>query len=131
MVAVPGRVARRGLTLRALASFAPLFVAATGAGCDREPAGLDPDVYVEAVARLTYADILLFDEERLDSARVAILDDLGTNAGELVAFAERHGDDIAYMNRIWTRIREQVDSLEGGPPDSLPADSGSGAPPPP
>lgn len=108
-----------------------LLCAAGSAACEREPAGLDEDVYVEAVARLTFADILLFEEDRLDSARVAILAELGTTGEELVAFAERHGDDIAYMHEIWTRIRERVDSLERGPLDSIPADSGLATPPPP
>lgn len=116
---------------RALASIAVLVAAAFGSACDREPAGLDPEVYVEAIARLTFADIMLFEEARLDSARVAIVSELGTSAEELVAFAERHGDDIAYMHEIWTRIRQRVDSLEQIPPDSVPADSGRATAPPP
>lgn len=116
---------------RLLASIAVVCAAWSGAGCDREPAGLDREVYIDAMARLTFADIVLFEEHQLDSARVAILTELGTTGEELVAFAERHGDDIAYMHEVWTRIRERVDSLERGPLDSIPADSGLATPPPP
>jgi len=131
-VAVPDRIASERLIRRVLGPVVLLLVAGWAAACDHEPAGLDEDVYVEAVARLTLADLLLFEEERLDSARIAILEELGTSAGELVAFAERHGDDIAYMHGIWTRIRERVDSVENVPPDSIAApDSGLVASPPP
>jgi len=91
------------------AAFATLALAAA---CRREPAGLDPDVYVEAMARLSYADIVLFERARVDSARAAILSDLGVTAAELVAFADRNGDDIARMQAVWGRIRDRVDSLE-------------------
>lgn len=115
-----------------MASVAVLVLTGCAAGCDGEPAGLDSDVYVEAMARLTFADIMLFEEDRLDSARVAILAELGTDAEELVAFAERHGDDIAYMQRVWTRIRDRVDSLERTQVDSAAAaDSGFATPSPP
>lgn len=131
-MAVPDRVAPGGLSRRLLVSVVLVLGAGWGAGCDRDAAGLDEDVYVEAMTRLTYADILLFEEDRLDSARVAILEELGTSAEELVAFAERHGDDIAYMHGIWTRIRERVDSLENVSPDSAAApDRDLAAPPPP
>jgi len=130
-LAVSDRVSLRRLSLRGFASVAAIAAAAAGFGCDREPAGLEADVYVEAMARLTYADIQLFDEDRLDSARVAILSELDTSAEALVAFAERHGDDVAYMHAIWTRIRQRVDSLEAPPLRVAPGDSASAATPPP
>lgn len=111
-MAVPGRGPIRRLSLRRPALVASLAAGVLAAGCDRQPAGLDPDVYVEAMARLSFADIQLFEEARLDSARRVILDELGVTAADLVAFAERNGEDVGLMQELWGRIRERVDSLE-------------------
>lgn len=70
------------------------------------------------------ANARFLDDARKDSARAAVLDELGIPAEALVAFAERHGDDVARMTRIWETIRLRVDSIQRPPPPDSAASEG-------
>ncbi len=85
-----------------------LLAAACGSGFQ----GLDPEVYVEIMGQLSYAESRYLDEDRADSARVAILNDLGVTGEDLVAFSEHYGEDLDVMRSLWEKIQALVDSLE-------------------
>lgn len=82
------------------------------AGCS-EPTGPIGDlVYVEIMARLSYAEARYLVPERADSARSAVLEESGLTAQDLFDYVERHGADVDKMFAIQERIRARVDSLE-------------------
>lgn len=119
-MAVPHLRARR-LSAAALALVALTAVA----GCRGSGAGLDEASYIDAMTRLSLANAQYLDDARRDSARAAVLEDLGVSAEALVAFAERHGADVARMTRIWETIRLRVDSIQRPPPpDSAGSEGG-------
>lgn len=115
-MAVPDLGPGRRLTPRPVAvALAALTALATASACGPPRDGLDEETYVEVMAHLTVAGIRHVDEDRADSARAHVLDRFGVPPEELVAFAERHGDDVAYMTEIWQAIQARVDSLDRGP----------------
>jgi len=72
---------------------------------------MDEDSYVEIMAQLSAAQADYIEPERADSAKLALLDELGVDPDDLVAFSARYGDDIERMSELWRRISVRVDSL--------------------
>jgi len=82
-----------------------------GLGCG-EPAGvMDEASYIEVMARLSVAQADYIDPARSDSAKLAVLDELGVDPRDLLAFSDRYGGDIERMRRLWHLISARVDSL--------------------
>ena len=112
-MAVQDRVARRRLSARLRVAWPALIaLVASTAVCNREFEGLEPDVYVEVMARLSHASARFFNATRVDSARAVVLEEFGVSGDDLVAFSERYGDDPAFMTELWQRIQIRFDSLQ-------------------
>jgi len=72
---------------------------------------MDDASYVEVMARLSAVQADYIDPARSDSAKLALLDELGVDPQDLVAFSKRYGGDIERMNELWRLIATRVDSL--------------------
>ena len=109
-MAVSDRLEGRRLSRRIPALLA-ITLSGLTAGCAEPTGPIADEVYVEAMTRLSYAHTKFPDSARRDSARVAVFEDLRITPDDLVAFAERWGDDPARMFRLSELIRTRVDSL--------------------
>ena len=98
------------------------------AGCGAPAGGLDDDTYVEVMARLNYARERYANTAEDDSARAAVLHEFGVSGEQIAAFAERHGSDPQRMNRLWERIRREVEALHGIEPPESRADGAGNRP---
>ncbi len=70
--------------------------------------------YVELRSVAVREDRSLMDAER----RRQILEEHGVTEAELLAFAEAHGEDVAFMKKVWDDVEVKLDSLrltETGP----------------
>lgn len=113
-----------------------LAVALLSAACGREtgPATeLEPDRYVEVMARLALVDTAMASSVRAgplaispDSARVLILDRWSVTDDQLVSFARTMGRDPTRMRELWERVMTTADSLRdaGWTPGAEEADGG-------
>ena len=66
------------------------MAAAGEAGCAKPPEVMDEDSYVEIMAQLSAAQADYIEPERADSAKLALLDELGVDPDDLVAFSVRY-----------------------------------------
>ncbi|MCG8469985.1 MAG: hypothetical protein MJB57_17545 [Gemmatimonadetes bacterium] len=116
-MAIPRIASRERLGSRAARATLLLLLPsiALGAGCTDASTGLDEDTYVEVVARLTWSRIRFMDTPRDDSLRAAVLQEFGVGGQELLDFAERHGEDVEKMERIWEAVRLRIEVLDGAP----------------
>jgi hypothetical protein len=54
-----------------------------------------------------------------DALRAEVLERNGVSEGDLLAFVELHGEDVALMQDIWDEIESRMDA-SGPTPDSVP-----------
>jgi len=92
-----------------------LLIAGLTIGCSDVSGGLDEETYVDVMARLSISRSHNVGTLADDSARASILAQFGLTGQELLDFAERFGDDVTRMDRLWDQIRDRVDSLEQTP----------------
>ena len=89
-------------------------------GCSAPVGPIGDDVYVEVMSRLAHVHAQFIDPARADSARRAVLDEIGIAPQDLVGFAVVFGGDPEKMLWLHERIRARVDSLDaldrGDPP---------------
>jgi len=97
---------------RAPLASAVLLTAGLVAGCSGETTGLNEDTYVEVMARLSLSRTRSLGTPTDDSTRAAVLEEFGLTGRDLEDFAERYGDDLTRMARLWDLIRVRVDSLD-------------------
>lgn len=121
---------RRRVSALALSSapvVAPLLLTGAAVDCAGPPTtelAVNDSVYVEIMTRL-----VLFREEllerrggygyrvrMLDSVEMALAEELGVTAEDLLAFSEVAGRDPERMKRLWELVLAAVDSLR--PPDA-------------
>lgn len=70
--------------------------------------------YVDLRSVAVREDRPLMDSDR----RREILEEHGVTEGQLLAFAEAHGEDVAFMKKVWDDVEVKLDSLrltETGP----------------
>lgn len=106
----------RGLLATLVLALGVGFAAACGLP-DEAADLLSDSSYIEVMARLARvrAESTPRDSVRTDSARRAVLAELGVDTSDLSGYAARYGEDAAHMMEIWTAINQRVlalDSLE-------------------
>ncbi|WP_419166338.1 hypothetical protein [Candidatus Palauibacter sp.] len=95
-------------------------------GCGDRVGSLDEDTYVQVMAHLNYARERYANTAEDDSARAAVLEEFGVSGPQVEEFTSRHGSDPQLMNRLWERIRREVEVLHGvQPPESQADDAGN------
>lgn len=107
---------RAGVGGRRLSGLVALIAAAmSAAACTGRPAELDEQTYIEVMAQLTWSRSRYMDTPADDSIRAAVLEEYGLSGDALMDFADRHGDEVVRMDRIWEEIRARVAVLDGAP----------------
>lgn len=108
-----------------------LAVVAGGLGaCEREPP--EPDTMPKETFIAAYVDLRKASLEGLggpiDAAeRERVLREHGVEEGDLLRFAEVHGDDPGYMREVWEEIELRFQGPP--PPDSAGASAGGASSP--
>ncbi|MEN8144578.1 MAG: hypothetical protein ABFS14_06450 [Gemmatimonadota bacterium] len=114
---------------RALSVVPGVILTAQIAACSgADSVALSDDTYIRAMAELQ----ALADSTRgepADSAREAVLERVGTNQEQILAFAEAAGRDPERMERLWTAIQAAMDSAQTASDSAAnaPAETGFGS----
>jgi hypothetical protein len=96
--------------LMSLMSLAAVLWGCGGGGSTPTSATIDKEKFITTYVQLRQA-VVKVDSAGLDSARAAILRRAGVTQQEMLAFADVHGRDVAFMKGVWDeverRLREQ------------------------
>lgn len=117
---------RRPPTLRPLLAALLLWIPAAGCGQGGEapetaaPGTVERELFVAAYVDLREA-ALLHGGELPDSLRAAVLARHGVTGDDLLRFAEVHGDEVRYMDEVWSEIEARLEARRV-PLDSLRTD---------
>ncbi len=101
------------------------------AGCEEggAPETIGREVFVETYVALRVAEL----SERADDgisagARERVLAENGVTEEELLAFAEVHGPDVNFMERVWEDVESRLEEIRNAP-DAAMEPGADGAPP--
>lgn len=103
-----------------------------GCGGPAEPAVIDRETFIETWVDLRLT-VLHARGVLTDSARERVLREHGATEEDLLAFADEHGRDPAYMLELWTEVAERLrpalapDTAEIPPPGVPPGSAAPGA----
>lgn len=115
---------RRPPTLRPLLAALLLWIAVAACGPDGEapetPGTVERELFVAAYVDLREA-ALLHGGALPDSLRAAVLARHGVTGDDLLRFAEIHGDEVRYMDEVWSEIEARLEARRV-PLDSLRTD---------
>ena len=90
--------------------------ALSAAGCGPQEAEVvDRETFVETYVALRAAELTSPGAVIPDEARDSVLAEMGVSEAELVAFAEAHGDDVVFMEAVWTDVQNRLTELSSGP----------------
>ena len=76
-----------------------------------DPATIDRDVFIAAYVDLRAEALLNDDRQITDDERDQVLQEHGVTEGDLMAFAEIHGRDVAFMRDVWDEVEERLDLM--------------------
>jgi hypothetical protein len=113
-----------------LTGLGPLWAAlvAVCAACGGPSAPIGDDLYVEVMSRLSIIEARLLDSASTDSARAAVLREMGVSAEDLIEYSRVFGGDVEKMAELWERIPIIADSIEAAEAEELFDDTpGSGS----
>lgn len=80
-------------------------------GSDSAEGVLDREVFITTYVELR-ADALLSDDGQLsDDDRARVLQEHGVSEDDLLAFAQQHGRDLAFMREVWDEVEERLDAM--------------------
>lgn len=82
--------------------------------------GIARETFIATYVDLRAATIRAHTVEIPDQDRAEILARHGVTEDDLLAFAEAHGEDVAYMRRVWDEVEARMDAarVDPGPGDS-------------
>lgn len=83
--------------------------------CTETTTGIDEQTYVEVMSRLTWSRARFLDSPQDDSIRAEVLAEHGITGQDLLDFADRYGEDVTRMDRLWESIRLRVAELDQEP----------------
>ena len=83
-----------------------------GAACaPDEPGTIDRETFVETYVALRAAELRSSEAVIADEARDSVLAEMGVSEDDLLAFAEAHGDDVLFMESVWTDVQSRMAEL--------------------
>ncbi len=80
-----------------------------------EPAPIGREAFVETYVALRAAELRSAGAVIPDEARDSVLAETGVSEEDLVAFAEAHGDDPAFMEAVWREVQNRLTELSSRP----------------
>lgn len=112
-----GRASLRGRSARcrrALAAWAWAALACSPQTAAPAAEALDREAFVETYAALRLAALQSPSGVVSDSDRDRVLAERGTSAEALLAFVERHGEDLVFMEEVWEEAQEAIREVQDG-----------------
>ncbi len=112
-----GRASLRGRSARckrALAAWAGAALACSPQTAGPAAEALDREAFVETYAALRLAALQSPSGVVSDRDRDRVLAEHGTSAEALLAFVERHGEDLVFMEEVWEEAQEAIREVQDG-----------------
>lgn len=76
---------------------------------------ISKDKFITTFVKLREAAVTV-DSAGLDSARTAVLRQAGVTQQDMLAFAEVHGRDVAFMKDVWNEVEQRLEENVQGRP---------------
>lgn len=103
---------------RGAAGLVCLTASLAAAACGpSEPETISRETFVETYVALRAAELRSSGAVIPEEDRDSVLADNGVSDEDLVAFAEAHGGDVAFMEAVWTDVQNRLEEL-GSRPDT-------------
>ena len=80
-----------------------------------QPAPISREAFVETYVALRAAEMRSPGAVIPDEARDSVLAAMEVSEEDLVAFAETHGDDVAFMEALWSEVQNRMVELSSRP----------------
>lgn len=115
--ATRGRASLRGRSARcrlALAAWAGAALACSPQTAAPAAEALDREAFVATYAALRLAALQSPSGVVSDRDRDRVLAEHGTSAEALLAFVERHGEDLVFMEEVWENAQEAIREVQDG-----------------
>ena len=77
---------------------------------DPEGVAIPKDTFVTTYVQLREAALDL-PQERIDSARAAILAEHHLTEQDMLTFADVHGRDVVFMKDVWDQVEKRLDAI--------------------
>jgi hypothetical protein len=100
---------RGGWILLSLVPLAAALWGCGGGGSTPTSTTIDKEKFVTTYVQLREAAVQV-DSAGLDSARAAILRRAGVTQKEMLAFADVHGRDVAFMKDVWDEVERRLEA---------------------
>lgn len=98
-----------------LLSLAAVLWGCGGGGPTPATTTISKDKFVTTYVKLREAAVAA-DSAGLDSARAAVLRQTGVTQQDMLAFADVHGRDVAFMKDVWDEVEQRLEEDRHGPP---------------
>ena len=98
-----------------LLSLAAVLWGCAGGGPTPAPTTISKEKFVTTYVKLREAAVAV-DSAGLDSARAAILRQAGVTQQDMLAFADAHGRDVAFMKDVWEEVEQRLEEDRQGRP---------------
>jgi len=76
---------------------------------------IDPEDFIETYVDLRAAALITEDGQVTGASRSEVLDRHGISEGDLISFAEIHGEDLIFMQEIWNEIELRMENKRSSP----------------
>ncbi len=80
-----------------------------------EPETISRETFVQTYVALRAAELRSSEAVIPDEDRERVLAEMGVSEEDLLAFAEVHGDDVLFMEAVWTDVQNRLVELSSRP----------------
>ena len=93
-----------------------VVIAGLAAACaPAEPETISRETFVETYVALRAAELRSSGAVIPDEDRERVLAEMAVSEEDLLAFAEVHGDDVLFMEAVWTDVQSRMAELSSRP----------------
>ena len=101
---------------RVAAGLVCVIAGLAGAACaPNEPETISRETFVETYVALRAAELRSPGAVIPDEDRDRVLAEMGVSEEDLLAFAEVHGDDVLFMEAVWSEVQNRMAELSSRP----------------